>query len=248
MVLPRAAFGPLLALAGCALALDESALTGGEPSRCPLEGAILCEGFEDGLTPGLWRYPIGSDPDAVAVVDEDAARGRRALAVAIDPIDEDLAEQRGEITADLPAGDTYRVRMFAFLPPDATAVNQARVLKIAQASPPLSGVQLLFDSDAVEIHLGLTGVSRRLPVSLPSGRWFCLTVELVAAAAGSVSVAIDDQPIGSFDGDTSTPDGDPPYGALSVGLTFPDPTSPQPAVSARFDEVLATSAPVTCGD
>jgi hypothetical protein len=182
------------------------------------------------------------------VVDQDAARGRRALAVAIDPIDDDLAEQRGEITADLPAGDTYRVRMFALLPADATAANQARVLKIAQASPPLSGVQLLLDSDAVEIHLGLTGASRRLPVSLPADRWFCLTVELVAAVAGSVSVAVDDQPIGSFEGDTSTPDGAPPYGALTVGLTFPDPAASQPAVTAFFDEVLATSGPVTCGD
>jgi hypothetical protein len=246
-VLSRAAaIGPLLALAGCALALDESTLTGGAPSTCPLADSILCEGFEDGLTPGLWRYPTGSDPATVSVVEEDAARGRRALAVAIDEIDADLAEQRGEITADLPIAESYGFRMFAFLPEGAA--NPARVLKIAQASPPLSGVQLLLDGDAIEIHVGLTGASRRFPASLPIERWFCLTGELLVATEGSVSVAIDDQPIGTFEGDTSTPDGDPPYGALTVGLSFPEPAAPQPALTARFDDVVATTAAVTCAD
>ena len=171
---PRAALGSLLVLAGCALGLDESALTRGEPSACPVDGAFLCEGFEDGLTPGLWRVPVGSEPDAVAVVDEQAARGRRALAVTTPPIGEELAETRGEVTADLPLAELYRVRLFAYFPSesDPTAGNQARVLKIAQASPPLSGVQIQLGADQIEIHVGLTGASRLLPWSLPVDRWF----------------------------------------------------------------------------
>jgi hypothetical protein len=247
---PRAALGSLLALAGCALSLDESALTGGAPSACPVDGAILCEGFEDGLTPGLWRFPIGSEPEAVAVVDDGAARGRRALAVTAPAIGEELAETRGEITADLPLAEVYRVRLFAFFPSegDPTASNEARVLKIAQSSPPLSGVQIQLAAEEIEIHVGLTGVSRFLPWTLPRDRWFCLTAELEVATEGAVSVWLDDEPLGALEGDTSTPEGAPPYGAITVGLTFPDPALPQAAYTARFDEVLVSTGPLGCAD
>jgi len=249
-VLPRAPFGLLLLLAGCALGLDESALTRGEASACPVDDAVLCEGFEDGLTPGLWRFPIGSEPDAVAVVEVDAARGRRALVVTTPAIDADLTEVRGEIAADLPLADLYRVRLFAFFPSqdDPTASNQARVIKIAQASPPLSGIQIQLAVDHIEVHVGVTGASRRLPWTLPRDRWFCLTTELEVAEAGAVRVGLDDQAIGAFEGDTSIPDGGPPYGALIVGLGWPDPVAPQPAYQARFDEVLASTGPLTCAD
>lgn len=246
----RAALAPLLALAGCALGLDESDLTGGAPSGCPVDGAILCEGFEDGITPGLWRFPVGSDPDAVAVVEEAAARGRRQLAVTTPAIGDDLSETRGEIAADLPPGDLYRVRLFAYFPSEAdpTGENEARVVKIAQASPPLSGVQIQLRADQIEIHVGLTGASRFLPWNLPRDRWFCLTTELEVAADGAVRVWVDDEPLGALEGDTRVPDGAPPYGALTVGMSFPDPVAPQAAYTARFDEVLASTGPIDCGD
>lgn len=240
---------------GCVLGLDDSDLTSGEPSTCPVVGA-LCEGFEGELTAGVWRFAVGNQAASVEVERsaEEARRGVGSLTVATEAIGDELGDARGEIVADLPEDGAdvtaVWVRLYALFPAagNPTGENQARVLKIAQASAPLTGIQVLLEEDAINLHLGFTGNTRSVPWTMPEDGWFCLTTELQIAAEGSVRVSIDDEGVLDFEGDTRAPDGAPPYGAVTTGLAFLEPTVAQEAYAARFDEVLVATEPIDCAD
>jgi len=226
----------------------------GGPSRCPVVGALLCEGFEGALDTTTWTMGGGPAFGTVEIDRTRAFRGGSSLKVSIDPtppVDLGARYSAAEIFEydTFPQSPIY-VRVFLWVEQMPTRMKP-QLLLMQQNPAPYAGMLLDYDnpflaSSTFGYDPPRTGSSA---TQLPKGRWAC--VEWMVRNGTPDAGATDGESRVWLDGVELT---DlyktgltfvPPFGKLGVGteiVTYPG----QPGFSIWYDELVVSATRVGC--
>lgn len=219
---------------------DSGPLVDGPGLDCHVNhaSAILCDGFEDGMTP--WPYSVIFD----ATVDATTTRawgGSHALEV---HTDNSTNYKDGRWGAYLPAaittGDLY-VRQYMWLPSSVAITGQISLVVIGNGTSPypatffyLDGAQLVINTDGNPVY----GVD-----TLPRDRWVCAEMQIqISATNGFVKVTFDGIPALQTPAiDTDVAGG---YTNIDVGVHYA--TDTQGPASLWIDDIVVDTNPIGC--
>lgn len=208
------------------------------PSRCPVQGALRCEGFEaDGGT--LATQEIAG---ALTLDEGRAARGRRSTRVHVDA----RATPQDVFAFYLDESSLPRAQWFArfYIYLESSGRPAGGDLFSARRSTDYETLALsLGAGDRLTLSAG--SVTTRALTPLPLDRWVCVEVGVAEAGADlDARVWLDDAEVSEL-----RPDGGiiaaPGFDQLLFGLSWTPPAA-HPAVDLWLDEVLVMTSRVGC--
>lgn len=214
----------------------------GGPSLCAALGGVLCEGFEDATVGSAWDVfvPNAAYERTSGRAARGAASGHFALAAA-----GATGRTYGELGAPtVPATGTVAARAFFFLP-TAPPYAASRLLAVRQTEGAFRHIQLGFAGGTLALHSSITGTNRVSAVALPTGRWFCLELEVTYGQPGTVRSYLDGAELTALRLDETTA-ASPPTSGFYLGLAIDDPGTPAPAYEYWVDEVAFDTTRVGC--
>jgi hypothetical protein len=219
-----------------------------QSAPCAYPGALLCDGFEEGLDAATWQTQSVN-----ATVSIDTAQhheGRRSLRVASSSIDFDAGVRvQGDIQHAMPLPSPVYIRAFVMFssgkPQSSLAFIQA-----VQPAPPGGGIELsVFPTG----DYGTTdwaampnfNVSDGPPVT--AGAWNCVEWEVETpddgGSVGGMNAWLNGAPMQNLDLTALTL---PELGAIDFGVSFYD-VSNLPSYDAWFDDIVVAVDRVGCG-
>ncbi len=227
---------------GADLAVDGSTpdLLPANPSLCPqFNAGLFCEGFENGINPGLWDTYDDPGHDSVVADNTQAKRGEKALHIHV------LATQGMRLTPALsfqfqaPHPVLY-IRFFFLFSGFPTA--DSNFIGLQERNPPNEGLNLGFQAagdwqDYNYLAQTSWGQQSATDVVL-DGQWHCMEVEVdtTNSASNGFYVWIDESAINDLVHQNNDIMPNPPFDQMLLGFDF-DGSQKVDGFDAWFDEV-----------
>ena len=228
-------------------------LYGAVASECPIAGATLCEGWENGL-PAIWQPATDNTVSSSVTIDSvHTYKGNGALHLHTAAkagglyTETNLAE-----TASFPLATAY-MRTYVYLP-SATEPLDSSILSLYQNNAePYENAYLTLDSGG---HLGFVDTVAKsspaltAPTAMPTDRWVCLEWSFtdqasdMAGASGALDVWIDGAEVPALHATMNVASW-PPFTQFALALN--NESDPRPAGSdIWFDELAIGPTRIGC--
>jgi len=216
--------------------------TAGGPSRCPVSGALRCEGFEAGAL----ATHAQEDSASVSLDSSRAYRGAQSMRVHVDSSSVGRGAY-GQLVDDgwLPQAQWY-ARAFVYLPstnrPDGATLLAARYASTYEVVALKLGSAGRLELSR-EVGPGFSALSVE---PFPVDRWVCVELGLLeAGGAADVHVWVDGLELDELHPDGGLA-GTPAFDQWLLGLSWDVPAGHE-AVDVWFDELLVTPSRAGCG-
>jgi hypothetical protein len=236
---------------GADLAIDAGGadLTAVNPSLCPqLQGALLCESFENGLNLGLWDVLDNPGHDSVVVDNTQAKRGQNALHIQVQTTQGMRISPALSLTFQAPHPVLY-IRFFYRL--DAFPNADSNFIGLQQSNQPYEGVNLGFqaatDWQDYNYDFMSSWAQHSATLVTADSQWHCMEVEIDSTVTPSNGfyVWIDESAINDLTHQNGDITPNPPFMQMLLGFDF-DGSQKVDAFDAWFDEVALSASRIHC--
>jgi hypothetical protein len=213
--------------------------SGTAPSKCPIFGSLLCDGFE-GTTIDATTWTPWVSTTGTTKVEIDSMRAYRGSSSFHAHLDANGAHATIYTALAFPQQDLW-VRAFLYVPSSVTAVGPT-LATMVQKSNPYDMVQLTLDP-----HLGINysvgNVYQAGSIALPTGNWTCVEWQVhFDSVNGYSNLWVDSSASTLSPGGTEDTVPSPFYYYLRIGLES-GTTTP---LDLWIDEIVAQGSRIGC--
>jgi hypothetical protein len=226
-----------------AMPIDMGPFVGG-PSKCPVSGALLCEGWETGPYPGFWNF---GSPPSPTVDTAQAARGSHALHMTLPGVSSGYQAIGAGEQMTFPHSPPIYVRFFVLVEQRINFV--ANLMRLDQVGGSNQALNLGLQPNG-SINIDTTSISPGFERSsstavLPLNQWTCLEVMYDGISNGNEKVWMNDVEVTDIEGA-----GVNANAAFDEMVLFFDynATGPVPATSLWYDEVVLSTTRIGCAN
>jgi hypothetical protein len=213
------------------------------PVPCANSGAILCEGFENGLDPNTWPTTFANG-GTVAVDSTNPHRGKNSLHVTSFPVTTTppgVYQAMAVHPVSLP--QTFYARTYVYfsaVPP--VAANA--FMNAQQAEPAYLGIEVETQNGnwAITDYAASPNYSDDQGGAASGGQWHCVEWLLTQTGGGATDVWLDGQ---ELTGLNVTGLFVPTLDEIMFGISFYQPP-PQPQYDLWIDDIYVDTVPVGC--
>jgi hypothetical protein len=222
--------------------VDQGPFVGG-PSKCPVAGALLCEGWEAGPYPGNWSFGAAPMP---SVVGTNPARGSHSLLASL-PMASGYQNTGAGTSMGFPHAPPIYLRVFVYVAsPRAGWVTT--LFNLNQAGGAMQALDVELDASG-NLNVATTnvmpGFHNGSALLVPTDQWTCLELMYDATTNGNVKLWMNDTEVT-----------DVAYTGLNLSAPFDEllllydinSSGTEPATSVYYDEIVVSTTRVGCAN
>ncbi len=231
---------------GCLVALvpQESDLGAAEPVSCGIEGALLCEDFEDLLPEAYSTWGDGESRTGLTECQSQGGTG----ALRIEAIDGGYTQTRMRLGTPVSSGPLH-ARFYLFVDEGSKMPEQLIVFELwdqDEGDVTERTTVYLNQQQVLEVYVGASNLTLQADTGEPLGfgAWHCLELSITLdEVAGGVSLSLAETPILDV-ADVDTLPSDP----VSVAVVEGVPTTGSQGTHATIylDDLIVGTAPIGC--
>jgi hypothetical protein len=223
--------------------LDMGPFVGGA-SKCPVGGALLCEGWEAGPYPGFWNF---GSPPSPTVDTAQAARGAHALHMTLPAVSTGYQAIGAGEQMTFPHNPPIYVRFFVLVEQRINFV--ANLMRLDQVGGSNQALNLGLQPNGA-INIDTTSISPGFERSsstavLPLNQWTCLEVMYDGITDGNEKVWMNDVEVTDVGG--AGVNANNPFDEMVLFFDY-NATGPVPATSLWYDEVVISTTRIGCAN
>jgi hypothetical protein len=215
-------------------------------SKCPVSGALLCDGFDNAAINGIWTKVQTNG--TVTTDTTHIYRGTRSL-----HLHNNAFAAAGDADVELVETATLSTTHFwarAFVYVEATFTTAGDIMTVEQNVNPYSGVVLALENGSFATHdlIDNTDKFAQAPTTMPANQWVCLEWEVqlgtIAAPTGFTQLFVNGGATPVISGNENLGP-NPAISQFSLGL-ITSATGVLPARDVWIDEVVINSQATGC--